>query len=373
VRYEMPMPSLGADMDHGKLMKWKILPGDEVKKNQAIAVVETTKSTVEIESFRDGKVLELIAKEGDEINVGESIASFDVTDSEELLSALSRTKISPAAKKLAENLAIDLSKIKGTGDAGVVTLRDIQAFSQAGADLGGAPEHPRPREAISKAMSRSKKEIPHYYLKSRLNLHHLMQWLDEINSKRSPQERILIPVALLRSVVLALKIHKEFNGHYLNEKFERKSPINLGVAVNLKSGGVLVPALLEADDKNLHQLNISFQDLILRARKGELKNRELTEGTITISNLGDLGSDEVFGIIFPPQVALICFGRIREEAVVLDGLVRSSLVVDVTLSADHRATDGMEGARLLSTIGKILTTPNLMENTDEQFRHEDPP
>lgn len=360
MKYDVPMPSLGADMEQGKLMKWMIKPGDEVKKGQTIAVVETTKSSVEIESFRSGKVLELIGKEGDEIKVGKTIAYFEVAEDK-------RIKASPAAKRLAEENGIDLKKVQGSGADGQIELKDVQSLTgPKKVEVKVPSTEVNLREAIAKAMSRSKKEIPHYYLKTRISLDHFMQWMDKKNQILPAQERLLVPVALMRAIVLSLGENPDMNGYYENGKFEKKESINLGMAVSLKNGGVLVPALMNAQDLNLSELNASFQDLLIRTRKGELKNRELTEGTVTITNVGDLGSHEVFGIIFPPQVALVGLGRIHKEAVVDNGSIRAGFIIDVTLSADHRVTDGLAGARFLMSIEKYLMGPDLLEGKDER-------
>ncbi len=357
MRYSVPMPSLGADMDQGKLMLWKIKAGDEVKKGQTIATVETTKSAVEIESFRDGKVLELLGSEGQELRVGSTIAIFEVQGEEIKEPVAPRIKISPAARRLAEQTHIDLSLVTGSGSDGQIELRDLP--SPAPTSVVNI------REAIAKAMARSKKEIPHYYLKSRISLDALLRWVDEKNKVSSAVERLMVPTVLMKGILLAVKEFPAMNGYYINGAFEAKDSVHFGVAVALKSGGVLVPAIMDAQTMDLAKLNSSFQDILLRTRKSELKNRELTEGTITVTNVGDLGSHEVFGIIFPPQVALIGLGRIHKEAVVDDGVVRSGFVIDVTLSADHRVTDGLTGSRFLALIEKIFLSPSMLEEKYE--------
>jgi pyruvate dehydrogenase E2 component (dihydrolipoamide acetyltransferase) len=358
MKYNLPMPSLGADMDHGKLMVWKIKAGDEVKKGQTIATVETTKSAVEIESFRDGKVLELVAKEGEEFRVGSTIAIFDVEGEDNKMPEAPRIKISPAARKLAAQMHVDLSTIKGSGSDGQIELKDVQPSSRPTSIVNI-------REAIAKAMSRSKKEIPHYYLKTRISLDALLTWIDEKNKILPAEERLMVPAVLMKGILQAIRKYPEMNGYYVDGFFEVKDSVNLGIAVALKSGGVLVPAIMSAETMDLARFNTSFQDLLIRTRKSELKNRELTEGTITVTNVGDLGSNEVFGIIFPPQVALIGLGRIHKAAVVENGIIRPGFVIDVTLSADHRVTDGLSGSRFLAQIEKIFLNPSMLEEKNE--------
>lgn len=353
MKYEVPMPSLGADMDQGKLMAWKIKAGDEVKKGQSIASVETTKSVVEIESFRDGKVLELIAKEGEAFKVGTTIALFDVKGEERPVEK-PRLKISPAARKFALDNHIDLSVIKGSGSEGQIELKDVQVVHPESLPAVNI------REAIAKAMSRSKKEIPHYYLKTRIQLDKLMQWIDERNKSLAAEERVMVPVILMKGIIQALGKFPMMNGYYEKEKFVEKENIHLGIAIALKSGGVLVPAILDSEKMTLQELNHSFQDLLIRTRKNELRNREITEGTVTVTNVGDLGSDEVFGIIFPPQVALIGLGRIHQAPVEDNGNLRSGFVIDVTLSADHRVSDGLTGSRFLAFLERIYQEPSML-------------
>jgi len=361
MKYHVPMPSLGADMDQGKLMAWKIKRGDEVKKGQIIATVETTKSAVEIESFREGKVLELVGKEGEELRVGSTIAIFDVRDEEKKTREAPRVKISPAARKLAAQMHVDLSTIKGSGSDGQIELKDLESFVNKGVPPPSPTSVVNIREAIAKAMSRSKKEIPHYYLKTRISLDALFMWMDEKNKLLPPVERLMVPSVLMKGIIQAIKKYPMMNGYYVNGAFEAKESVNLGVAISLKTGGVLVPAIMGAHVMDLARLNSSFTDLLTRARKSELKNSELTEGTITVTNVGDLGSHEVFGIIFPPQVALIGLGRIHKAAVEENGLIRSGFIIDVSLSADHRVTDGLLGSRFLAQIEKIFLNPSLLE------------
>ncbi len=366
MKYNAPMPSLGADMDQGKLMVWKIKAGDEVKKGQTIATVETTKSAVEIESFRDGKVLELVGKEGEELRVGSTIAIFDIEGEEKKVSEAPRLKISPVARRLAGQMHLDLSSVKGSGAAGQIELKDVQSSVNQQTALS-----PRPtsiiniREAIAKAMSRSKREIPHYYLKTRISLDALLEWIDERNKVLPAVDRLMVPAVLMKGIIQAIKEYPMMNGYYVNGAFEVKDSVNLGIAVALKSGGVLVPAIMSAETMDLARINTSFQDLLIRTRKSELKNRELTEGTFTVTNVGDLGSHEVFGIIFPPQVALIGLGRIHKSAVEDNGLIRSGFIIDITLSADHRVTDGLSGSRFLAQIEKIFLNPSMLEEKNE--------
>ncbi|MBI2521109.1 MAG: 2-oxo acid dehydrogenase subunit E2 [Bdellovibrio sp.] len=326
MKYNFTMPSLGADMNEGKLMKWKIKVGDQVKRGQVVAQIETTKSVVDIESFRTGTVLELLAKEGDVVAVNHPLAIFEIDESQEILTA---------------GLKVDRP---------LVESEKIPA-SFTGINL---------REAISKAMTKSKQEIPHYYLKRRVLLDNFMNWLDEKNSLLPVENRLLIPAVLHRAICLALEKHPEMNGHYRDGKFVPSSDVNVGTAIALKDGAVMVPAVLQAQKMTLAEFNHAYQDLVVRTREGGLKNSELTDGTLTVTNIGDLGSDEVYGIIFPPQVAMVGLGRIRKEAIIVDGQMRAGFVIDLTLSADHRVSDGLLGAKFLNEIDRKLNNPSTL-------------
>lgn len=369
MNYQLPMPSLGADMDEGRLMKWKIKIGDRVLKNQIIASIETTKSVVDIESFREGVVTSLEVNEGDVVQVGKTIAVLEVKGDEILDRNVSemnvlkkeniRFRISPVAKKMAEMNHLDVSLVKGTGVDGEITLKDIEEkiLVQTKKNFSGV----NLRQAIAAVMSRSKREIPHYYLKKRMHLDSLMIWLDETNKKLEPSERLLLPALLMYATTAALKKIPEMNGYFKENTFQTFENINLGIAFSVKGGGVIVPAVLDADKMSKEELNRSVQNLALRAKEGKLNNRELNEGTVTITNLGDLGCDEVYGIIFPPQVAIIGIGHIRKEPIVdHQNLVRVGHVMDVTLSADHRVSDGLLGAKFLNEIEKYINNPLLL-------------
>lgn len=319
MKYEVTMPSLGADMEEGKLVEWKIHVGDEVKKSQIIASVETTKSIVDIESFREGKVLEIMAQIGDVVPVGKPIALFDIKESSENIVLLPKKEISVEKKFAGLNL----------------------------------------RQAIILAMTKSKKEIPHYYLKKTVQLDKLMMWLDDKNSLSTPENRLLLPTVIMRAVALSLEKFPQLNGYYENNIFTPIPNINLGSAFSV-SDGVLVAAILDAQKMSLDEFNKAFLDLAERVRNGGIKNREITEGSVTVTNIGDLGCDEIFGIIFPPQVAIIGLGRLHKAPVVDQEMVRPGFVMDVSLSADHRVSDGLLGAKFLNEIDKKLNNPKLL-------------
>lgn len=356
MKYIVPMPSLGADMEEGKLMAWKIAPGNSVKKGQTIAVVETTKSAVEIESFYDGVVLDLLGQIGDSIHVGTPIAAFEIAD-QVIPSAdlINRVKISPAARKFASEKSVNLENIVGHGPEGLIELADVEKYVESHKSDKVTVNI---RAAIASAMTDSKKEIPHYYLKHTFSLDLVMSWLDEKNKTLPPDERLLMPTILIKAIIVALKDFPMLNGYFKNGVYTPSPIINVGVAVALKSGGVLVPAILDSEKLSLNQLNSSFIDLAHRVQVNELRNRELTEGTFTVTNLGDSGCEEVFGIIFPPQVALLGLGFIHKRIVMINDKIQNSWAIVGSLSADHRVSDGMTGAKFLRKIDEVLQTPD---------------
>jgi pyruvate dehydrogenase E2 component (dihydrolipoamide acetyltransferase) len=286
-----------------------------------------------------------------------------------------RLRVSPAARHLAEKNGIDLNTLHGTGHDGAIELQDVEAVlekkdSVAVKAVAPVPAVPQKsgasminvREAIARAMTKSKREIPHYYLQSRFHIDVLVAWLDAKNRSLPPEERLFMPAVLMRAVVLALQSNPDMNGYYENGAFVQRPEIHLGITVSLKPSGVMTPAVIDAHAMTLAELNAAFADLVQRARAGKLRNREMTDGTVTVTNVGDLGADAVTGVIFPPQVALVGFGRVRKAPVVDgDGGVRAGFVIDTSLSADHRVSDGLAGSKMLNAIGRLLAQPEQLD------------
>lgn len=347
--YEFKMPSLGAEMTYGTLLEWNVAVGDKVKPHDIIAVVDTDKAAIDIESFGEGIVEQLITKPGERVPVGTVMAlireSTDKIAPTVKLKPENKIKITPLAKKAAKQLNIDISQIKGSGPDGVITEKDIQKNSKP--SLVKEDHTESMKKVIAAAMAKSKQEIPHYYLSCDIDLKKALNWLEQYNNTHSVTERIVYAALLIKSVVQAIKEFPEFNGFYINNEHKPSESIHVGIAVSLRNGGLITPALLNADKLSLAEIMNSLTDLVSRTRSGKLKSAELSDSTITITNLGELGVDSVFGVIYPPQVALIGFGRIKPEQTIV-----------ATLSADHRVTNGHVGSRFLSLIAKILQEPN---------------
>jgi pyruvate dehydrogenase E2 component (dihydrolipoamide acetyltransferase) len=207
-------------------------------------------------------------------------------------------------------------------------------------------------------MARSKREIPHYYVATTIDLAAALTWLRAANGARPPNERLLPAALLLKASALAAKAVPDLNGFWDDEHgFRPSDEVHLGVAVSLRGGGLVAPAIHDADRLPLDDLMRALRDLVGRARAGTLRSSEMADPTITVTNLGDQGADEVTGVIYPPQVALVGFGRIAERPWARDGMLGVRPTVRATLAADHRASDGLVGARFLTTLDRLLQTP----------------
>jgi pyruvate dehydrogenase E2 component (dihydrolipoamide acetyltransferase) len=473
---EFKMPSLGADMDVGKVAKWLVSPGDVVRRGDVVAVVETEKSTIEVEIFEAGVIEELLVPEGDEVPVGTVLARVGAPDPAPVGAATAtgpaRTPspgpapipapvpaparprglvVSPVVRHLAERLGVDLHDLEGSGAGGVITRADVErarprllgvgptpvgpgrrappprggpspapvhrarasktgvrasplarrVASELGVEIGtvqgtgpgGAvvegdvreahlnpsvpgpsrsgpgeketPGHAEPagdrqaamRRAIGALMARSKREIPHYYLSTDIDVGRAVAWLEQENTDRPVSARLVVPALLIKATALAVALVPEMNGFMVDDRFEPSADVHVGVAVSLRTGGVIAPAIHHADRLTLDELMAALQDLVTRARGGVLRSSEMSDPTITVTNLGDLGVDSVFGVIYPPQVALVGFGRVAERPWAMDGMVGVRSCTTATLSADHRVSDGHRGGRFLGAIDRLLQHP----------------
>ena len=490
------MPALGADMDEGTLLEWLVKPGDEIHKGDVIAVVDTAKSAIEVESFHTGVVERLVTQPGITVPVGTVLALIKeaapgeaegqqapagsaeagpamaaaaaaqaaaggpvttTTGAPSMPRALARStplvrrvatelgvdlatvpgtgrngavtradveraagmkraapeetaqaaatahepvpgaegpgpaaarrRVTPLARRMAAELGVDLSAVTGTGAGGVVREDDVRRAARAGGAGQAAqrePERPtgRPpagqpvpqgagtaraaasgdraeamRQAIARLMARSKREIPHYYVSNTVDMAVALGWLRERNREIEVSARLLPAALLLKVAALAARQVPQLNGFWTEGRFVPALAVHLGVAVSLRGGGLVTPAIHDAADLPASELMLRLRDLVNRARAGRLRGSELTDATITVTNLGDQGVESVTGVIYPPQVALVGFGKIVERPWAVNGLLGVRPVVVTTLSADHRATDGYDGARFLGAIANLLQRP----------------
>ena len=446
---EFRMPALGADMERGTLIEWLVKPGDYVHRGDLVAAVETDKSVIDVETFEDGVVAELLADVGEVLPIGAPLARITPTpsagaavgpavekapapvpvsrsarpstrpavtppvrhyaqlvgvdldtvrgtghggaithaDIERARGAAGppqdkppalRARSSPRARKLAAERGIDLASVTGTGPGGAVRAEDVPTTAGAGetaATTGEPPPAAAPptappsksaertaglRRTIGALMSRSKKTIPHYYLSTTIDMRAALAWMEGANAGRSLAERLVPAALLLKATALAAREVPEMNGYFADDRFQPSVSVNIGMVVALRTGGIVAPALLEADSLGLDELMDRLRDLVSRARGGRLQRAEMSEATLTVTNLGDLGVDSVFGVIYPPQVALVGFGRIVERPWAHDAMVGVRHELTATLAADHRVSDGMRGARFLSRIDELLQNPEAL-------------
>ncbi|SER70896.1 2-oxo acid dehydrogenase subunit E2 [Lentzea albida] len=271
-----------------------------------------------------------------------------------------RRKVTPYARRLAGELGVDLSSLSGSGSGGVVRAADVRAARPAPVVTGKtvAPAVDRAaiaRRVTAKLMARSKREIPHYYLSTTVDMSAAMARLTALN-RDLPIERHVLPIALvLGACARAAAKVPQLNGFWTVDRFEAGDGVHLGMAVSLRGGGLIVPVIANAADLGPVDVMDRVRDLVTRARSGRLRGSELTGATITVTNLGDRGVESVFGVIHPPQVALVGVGKVVERPWAVGGLLGVRPVVTVTLSADHRATDGRTGARFLEIVERLLT------------------
>lgn len=388
---EFLMPSLGADMEDGTLIEWRKKPGDSVKRGDIIAEVDTQKGLIEIEVFEEGTLAELLIKEGTKVPVGTVMALINpaaialetkkeepiplqpieekkVPEIKEKISEEIHLKASPLARRIASENSIDLSLIKGTGEEGAITKEDVElAISQqsepqksTGIEIPVPEKISTPVEtirfAVAAAMSKSNREIPHYYLEKKIDMTLATAWLLEANKKRAVKDRLLPAVLLIKAVAKSLQDFPDLNAVWENG-LQPKKDINIGFVVSLRNGGIIVPALHQANVKTVDEIMTALNDIIPRARALKLRSSELSDSTITITNIGQDGVDTVYGVIYPPQVAIIGFGSVSEEAFAAHGMLGIRSVLNVTLAGDHRATDGLTGSRFLVALDKNLQNP----------------
>jgi len=389
---EFVMPQLGADMSAGKLLGWRKNVGESVSRGDIIADVETDKADIEVEVFTSGVIEKILVQPGERVPVGTVLAiihregeapkgetpaapraapseaaparpAAPVVPVRPSVTAVEpgRVHVSPVARKAAAELGIDLASLAGTGPGGRITLEDVQKAAQAkAAQPVPSPEldrRTRMRQAIAAAMARSKREIPHYYLSTTIDMSRVMAWLTRENLKRSVEDRLLYGVLLLKAVALALHDVAELNSVWSAGKAVQLTDIHVGVAISLRGGGLVAPALHNADRRSLYELMKDFRDLVQRARSGSLRSSELSDPTITVTSLGEQGVEAVFGIIYPPQVALVGFGKITDRPWSSEGQIVSRPVVTATLSGDHRVSDGHRGGIFLAAVDRLLQEP----------------
>lgn len=409
------MPSLGSDMEAGKLVEQSIAAGAEFHRGDVIGAVETQKGVIEVEVFEDGVLDHWLVDIGTTVPVGMPLVELrssgdptpEIPPEKDLPPApippeipsepepvsippdyppepepepvpdpappefsqkqasgetLNRAQITPAARRLACELGIDLAELPQPPGQ-IIRRQDIltlQDHENARPDASPPDPAADMRRAIAAAMTRSKQEIPHYYLSHQLDLTTADAFLTAQNAGRAPQDRLLMGAVYARAIARALVKYPEFNGHFGPDGFRAATQVNLGFAIHIRSGGLVAPALFDVANKNLDEVMHALGDLVTRVRAGRFRARELSDATLTLTSLGDRGVDQVVGVIYPPQVAIIGIGTPRLLPSVQDGNITARLSTTLTLAADHRVSDGHRGALFLRAIDNNLQEPDAL-------------
>ena len=392
------MPSLGADMEDGKLVEWLKKPGDDVHAGDIIAVIETQKGAIEIEVFESGVVEQFLVDPGRTVAVGAPIAIIRglheappvkiaptpatpaippapvTTPSaqrllpERVIAQARGVAASPAARKLAQEKNIELSKIVGTGPGGAVQFVDVEAaLGKVAPPLFAPPTEAKRaargldlaamRSAIAAATARAKREIPHYYLTHSVDITALNEWLARGNATHPPKDRILLAAALIKALALSLRKLPEFNGFCVDNVFQPSERVHVGVAIAIRGGGLVAPAIHDPDKLALADVMAQLRDLVWRVRLGRFRSSELSDPTVTLTSLGDRGVDVVIPVIYRPQVAILGAGTPRRRPWVVGDKVEPRLVIDISMAGDHRVGDGHRGALLLAAWADLMQRP----------------
>ncbi|MBI4312008.1 MAG: 2-oxo acid dehydrogenase subunit E2 [Chloroflexi bacterium] len=417
---QLVMPQMGYDMTQGVLVRWLKEEGAQVKRGEPVAEIETDKAVVEMEATAAGILRKLLANPGASIPVGQAIAIVGAADED--ISALvpaatdgqpgatapaatvappspialptpaapaegpaEEVRVTPVARRLAQEKGVDLRRVKGTGPGGRITREDVEAAAAqrqpaavavpaptpaaAATPMPTAPARPpapapavaagrvelsRMRQAIARATSQSKQGVPHFYVTIAADMTAALALRAQVNESQQ-QVKVTINDLVLRAAVLALKKFPNLNASYRDTYVEAHPYIHLGIAIG-REQGLVVPAIVNAHEKTLIELALASKDLAERVQSGRLRQDEYN-GTFSTSNLGMFGVEEFSAIILPPQAAVLAIAAVRPEAVVVDGQVAVRQMMRLTISVDHRVSDGVEGARFMQEIKGLLEKP----------------
>jgi pyruvate dehydrogenase E2 component (dihydrolipoamide acetyltransferase) len=404
------MPQMGADMTEGTIVRWIKHEGDPVERGEIIAEIETDKANVEIEAFESGVFRKVLAQEGDTVDVGIPIAIIAALEddiskyrgapsaakppqaavaetpaakapavaptaadahrepptlSAPVSRANGRVRASPVARRLAEERGIDLSTLHGTGPDGRIVRRDVEA-AQGGATASVSTARPvgppqpvamsKMRQTIARRMAQSKREAPHYYVTVDIDMSEAENIRHQLNDLHHNELHVSVNDLIVTACAIALARHPMFNTWFIDGTVQQNEAINVCIAIALDDG-LIAPAILDCGNKTLVDISQAGRDLAQRAKSGSLKPDEYTGGTFTVSNLGPYDVETLIAIIQPPQTAILGVGSAREVPVVRDGQIVVGHLMKVALSADHRVTDGAQGAKFLNEIRRLLEKP----------------
>ena len=410
------MPALSDTMTTGTLVAWHAKVGDKVTMGDLLAEIETDKAVMEFQSLYDGVLLHIgveegasvpvdtiiaiIGKEGEDVNAllasantnatapaaaEEKEAAKELEKIETLTNTIvstptandDRVKASPLAKAIAKEQGIDISQVKGSGDEGRVVRKDVEAFMASAqtapsvaAPAQNAPIHvPAPegeytdipatqmRKTIARRLGESKFSAPHFYLTMEITMDNCMAMRKQVNGLSDT--KVSINDFVIKAVAKALIENPAMNASWLGDKIRQYKYANIGVAVAMEEG-LVVPVVRNAETKSLSQISKEVKALAEKAKDRKIQPQDMQGNTFTISNLGMFGIDEFTAIINPPDAGILAVGRIAPKLVMVNGEVKETQVMKVTLSCDHRAVDGAVGAKFLQSLRDILEQPLLL-------------
>lgn len=408
------MPKLGFDMAEGTLIRWDKKVGDSITRGEVLAEIETDKATVEVQSTFDGVLAKLLVEEGQAVPVGDPIAVIaepgeDISTLEALVSGSAapveavketlpssettpqlqpqqssvftsgRVKVSPVARKIASERGISLQGLQGSGPGGRIVKRDLEnlldnLLSQDTekeirplpspnplVDKSAIPadevvKTSRLRQAISRRMTSSKQQIPHFYIVHEYDFAPIMKLRSELNALLPEDQKISVNDFIIKAAAMALRFYPNLNASLQDDQIIRHGHVNIGVAVAVE-GGLLTVVSKDADVKPLRLISSEMREMAARAREGKVRPEEIEGSTFSISNLGMFDVEEFSAIINPPEAAILAVGSVKQTPVVVNGELQVGTRLKATLSADHRITDGAEAAQFLQYLEDFLEQP----------------
>jgi pyruvate dehydrogenase E2 component (dihydrolipoamide acetyltransferase) len=381
------MPKLTDTMEEGVLLEWKKREGDSVQAGEALAEIETDKAVMDLEAFASGILRKILVQNGETVESGTLLgvigeADEDITEalSDRVMPAAStsakpaaepatspatspvgteerRIIASPRARALAAERGVDLSTVTGTGPDGRIVEEDVvKAQGPAASAMPSGIDQPltQMRKAIARATVQSKAPVPHFYLTREIEMEAAEEFRRQF--KKDRQSHPSMTDLLIKAVALALRKYPELNVSYVGEAIRRYERVDIGVAVGMEDG-LITPVIRDCGTKTLEAISAESRVLIERAKQKRLQPQEYTGATFSISNLGMFGVDNFLAVLIPPQAASLAVGAIRDVPVVVAGAVKAGRSMQVTLSCDHRAIDGVMGAEFLAELKRILEHP----------------
>ncbi|MCV9888216.1 dihydrolipoamide acetyltransferase family protein [Metabacillus halosaccharovorans] len=397
---EIKMPQLGESVTEGTISKWLVSVGEKVEKYAPLAEVMTDKVNAEVPSSFSGVIKELIANEGDTLDVGDVICHIEVEgesieikdqpskikEQNEQLSESSQNnqnkkRYSPAVLKLAQEHDINLEQVNGTGAGGRITRKDLLKIIESGSIPAPAAKEEMPvqiksskvsapvtaqtgdreipvsgvRKAIAANMVRSKQEIPHAWMMMEVDVTELVKYRNSIKEdfKKTEGFNLTFFAFFVKAVAQALKEFPQINSMWAGDKIIQKKDINISIAVATEDS-LYVPVIKHADEKTIKGIARDITDLAYKVRNGKLTSEDMQGGTFTVNNTGSFGSVQSMGIINYPQAAIVQVESIVKRPVIIDGMIAVRDMVNLCMSLDHRILDGLVSGRFLSRVKEIL-------------------